>query len=285
MAVEFTREIASLLFKLPNIDGSFDDLTSLELESLGRRRPVVLFAFPPKAAGTFLRTAAIAAVDGQFVRMVHAEGGRDGQPYLPYFVAYYMGLVTDSPLVSHIHMQALPGNIHFLEAFGIRPIVMLRDIADMLVSYREMVEASEDPQGHAINCLIPENFSGMAHDEKADFLIDLIAPWYVSYYATWRSHAAGGRDRVCVLRYTDFLADPGAELSRALDFAGLPRDIGTCRKVVESTWMERDVFRFNHGVAGRGAQYFSPAQRDRLSRMLSLYPQLDDWRGDLLSIG
>ena len=282
MTVEFTRDIASLLFKQPNVDGSFDDLTSLELESLGRRRPVVLFAFPPKAAGTFLRTAAIVAVNGQFVRMVHAEGGRDGQPYLPYFVAYYMGLVTESPLVSHIHMQALPGNIHFLEAFGIRPIIMLRDIADMLVSYREMVEASDDPQDHAINCLIPADFARMPDGEKADFLIDLIAPWYVSYYATWRSYLANAPAGACILRYTEFLADPGGELARALEFAGLPRDRETCRKAIESTWSERAIFRFNQGVAGRGAGYFTRAQLERLRRMLSLYPQLDDWRADLL---
>jgi Sulfotransferase domain len=284
VAVEFTREIAALLFKQPNIDGSFDDLTSLELESLGRRRPLILFAFPPKSAGTFLRTAAIAAVNGQFVRMVHAQGGRDGQPYLPSFVAYYTGLITDDPLVTHIHMQALPANIHFLEAFGIRPIVMLRDIADMLVSYCEMVDAAEDLQGCAINCLIPEHFSGMAKGEKADFLIDLIAPWYVSYYATWCGYAMSGPDRVCVLRYGDFLADPAAVLGRALEFAGLARDRETCRKAVQSTWAERKLFRFNRGVAGRGAAFFTPAHKARLAHMVSHYPQLEDWRADLLGV-
>ena len=53
-----------------------------------------------RAAGTFLRTAAVAAIDGQLIRVVHAQGGRDGQPYLPLFIAYYLGGMGSRPLVT-----------------------------------------------------------------------------------------------------------------------------------------------------------------------------------------
>ena len=51
----------------------------------------MVLAFAPKAAGTYLRSAAIAAMDGQLVRTVHAQGGRDASFYLPTFLLYYAG--------------------------------------------------------------------------------------------------------------------------------------------------------------------------------------------------
>ena len=56
---------------------------------LGQARPSVVLAFPPKAAGTYLRSAAISAVGGQLVRTVQAQGGRDATFYLPTFILYY----------------------------------------------------------------------------------------------------------------------------------------------------------------------------------------------------
>src|ERR1700761_1314594 len=107
-------------FAQPDTDGNFTGVFADYLRSLGMKRPVLFFAFAPKAAGTFLRSAAIDAVDGQLVRVVHAQGGRDAQLYLPIFLNYYLGGVCEGPLVAHVHMQALPANRSFLTAFGIR---------------------------------------------------------------------------------------------------------------------------------------------------------------------
>src|ERR1700743_1890847 len=106
-------------FAQPDSDGNFTGVVADYLRSLGMKRPMLFFAFAPKAAGTFLRAAAIEAVDGQLVRTVHAQGGRDAQLYLPVFVHYYLGGLCDGPLVAHVHMQALPANRCFLEAFDI----------------------------------------------------------------------------------------------------------------------------------------------------------------------
>ncbi|HWA31505.1 MAG TPA: hypothetical protein VG867_10410, partial [Rhizomicrobium sp.] len=70
-------ESANALFQLPRPDGAFDGQLRLHLRKLGKKRPCVILAFPPKAAGTYFRTAIIAAVGGQLLRVVHAQGGRD----------------------------------------------------------------------------------------------------------------------------------------------------------------------------------------------------------------
>jgi hypothetical protein len=272
----------SAAFSQPDYDGVFRGAFADYLRELGKRRPVLLFAFAPKAAGTFLRSAAIDAVGGQLVRVVHAQGGRDAQPYLPAFIAYYLGGVCEGPLVAHMHMQALPANRRFLEALGIKPVIMLRPIPDMLASYWDMLAASEEARAEGLNCPIPVRFAEFSHDEKADFMIEMIAPWYVGYFATWLDYARERPGDVCLLTYSDFAADPAAALQRALTHAGLPRSREACRAALDIAWKDRGSLRFNKGSAGRGKDYFSPAQIARLSRMLRYHPVLDGWHDALL---
>jgi hypothetical protein len=272
----------SAAFSQPDHDGTFRGAFADYLRDLGKRRPVLLFAFAPKAAGTFLRSAAIDAVGGQLVRVVHAQGGRDAQPYLPTFIAYYLGGMCKGPLVAHMHLQALPANRRFLEALGIRPIVMLRPIPDMLASFWDMLVASEEGRVEGLNCPIPARFLEFSPAEKADFMIEMIAPWYVGYFATWLDYARERPDDICLLTYSDFTADPAAVLQSALTHAGLARPREVCEAALAISWKDRGSLRFNKGAMGRGKDYFSPAQLARLSRMLNYHPVLDGWRGALL---
>jgi|SRR6185312_10084852 hypothetical protein len=270
------------VFTQPRFDGSFPSGLAEYLNALAHRRPVLLFAFAPKAAGTFLRSAAIEAVDGQLVRITHAQGGRDAQPYLPVFVNYYLGGVCDGVLVAHVHMQALPANRHFLEILGIRPIIMLRSISDMLASYWDMLTDSPEARAEGLNCIIPDGFPDLSDAQKADFMIDMIAPWYVSYFATWLDYLQKEPEDICLLRYSDFVKDPAAVLATALNHADLGRTREQCQAALDNAWKGRGELRFNKGTSGRGETYFSPAHRDRLSAMLSFYPVLAQYAAELL---
>ncbi len=271
-------------FSQPDPDGAFRGPFGDYLRGLGSRRPAIVFAFPPKAAGTFLRTAAINAVGGHLVRIVHAQAGRDAQPYLPLLIDYYLGGLCEGPLVSHVHMQALPGNCRILEAFDIKPIIMVRAIPDMLASYWDMLEINETARREGLNCPIPRDFPEMDPARKADFMIDMIAPWYVNYYATWLDYRREEPHRVLMLRYADFRAAPGSALGQALNHANTPASPEVCAHAVAKAWAERSQLRFNKGVEGRAATYFSPRHLGRLADMLSFHPALRFWSNDLLGL-
>ena len=81
MPISFDLDASNAVFSLPNITGKYDAQFGADLRKLGVQRPLVMFVFPPKAAGTFLRSAAVEAVDGQLMRITHAQGGRDATPY------------------------------------------------------------------------------------------------------------------------------------------------------------------------------------------------------------
>jgi len=269
-------EAKSAAFSQPRNDGSFPPDFEAYLNELGDSRPSVVLAFAPKAAGTFLRSAAIDVVGGQLVRTVHAQGGRDASFYLPTFLMYYAGNFPAKPLVTHVHMQALPANRHFITALKLRPVIMLRAIPDML----EPDPLSPD---NWLNIRLPENYLSLAQEGKGDFLVDMMGPWYASYFATWLDYAAQAPERVLMLDYDRFRADPATALERLLDHSCLPRSRRECQDALDGVWQDRSIYRYNKGVSGRAGVRFTPAQIARLGRQVDFYPALAPIRDMLIS--
>lgn len=274
MGIPFDGEAIQAAFAQPACDGSFGPDFAAYLNELGRTRPSVVLAFAPKAAGTYLRSAAVDACGGQLVRTVHAQGGRDANIYLPAFLNYFAHGFPARTLVTHVHMQALPANVALIEALDLQPVIMLRPIPDMLASYWDMLDGDHLSPDNWINLQVPPHFAAMDRDEKADFLIQMVAPWYVSYFATWLDYARREPRRVLVLDYDAFRADPAAALRTLLAHSRIARSLGDCRAALDALWQDRAQYRFNRGVAGRGAERFGPARIARLRRQLAFYPGL-----------
>lgn len=269
------------IFALPRPDGSFEGPISDYLRAVGARRQLLLLAFAPKAAGTFFREAAIKVLNGQLIRLVHAQGGRDGTPYLPNALTLFLDPAA-SETIAHVHMQALAANRNFIDALGLKPIIMIRDIADMLASFLDMLERDPVARAEGLNCQVPDNFLQFDRPRKLDFMIDVIAPWYASYFATWKTFVDDAPDTVCVLNYGDFCRDPVDGLWTALAHADFVISHDECEKALAAVWDDRANYRFNKGLPGRGKSYFSLAQMARLRRLLEYYPQLESWLPELL---
>jgi hypothetical protein len=243
-----------------------------------------MLAFAPKTSGTFLRAAAIFAVDGQLTRVIHAQGGRDATPYLPTYILYLSGGFPQSTLVTHVHMQALPANRHFIEALDLKPVIMLRAVPDMLVSYLDMLRSEPASPSHWLNASIPENFYAMDESAQIDFMIATMLPWYASYFATWQRFVKEQPGRVCVLNYRDVRRDPVAVLQTLLSHSRLPRSREICALAVEAAWDERNSNHFNRGEEGRGRNRLSAPQLQQIDRILFGYYGLEAWRTDLLPV-
>jgi hypothetical protein len=282
MPIYLDPEANSAAFALPHNDGSFSPDFEAYLNKLGNSRASVVLAFAPKAAGTYLRTAAIEAVDGQLVRTVHAQGGRDATFYLPTFLAYYSGNFPAQTLVTHVHMQALPANQHFITALNLRPAIMLRAIPDMLASYADMLGLDPLSPDNWLNILLPNNYPVLDPEAKGDFLVEMMGPWYASYFASWLEYAAEEPERVLILDYDVFRADPAATLEKLLTHSGLPRSLEQCQAAMASVWEVRRRYRYNKGVPGRGRSRFTPAQIARLRRQVDFYPILAPLRDVLI---
>jgi len=159
---------------------------------------------------------------------------------------------------------------------------MIRNIADMLASFLDMLEVDAPVDAAPLPFEIPEIFRGFDRDTKLNFAIDVIAPWYVAYFASWKRLVDGAPDTVCVLRYKELRASPAETLYRALSHAGFATSRFESLKAVERMRMRQDSHRYNMGVAGRGMDCFSATQLARIQKLLSYHPQLSEWAPDLL---
>lgn len=274
MGINFDVNASNAAFSPPNCDGSFAPQFKDYLGALGHARSSVVLAFAPKAAGTYLRSAACVATGGTLVRTVHAQGGRDASFYMPTFVMYYAGGYPEGIMVTHVHMQALPANRHFIDALGLKPAVMIRSIPDMLASYADMLDEDPLSPDNWLNIRLPQNYAALDLGAKGDFLIDMVGPWYASYFSTWLEYAAEAPERVCVLRYDGFRRDPAAALETLLAHSGVPRSRAECQSALDIVWEARGNFRFNQGISGRGCSRFTEAQVARLKRQIAFYPNL-----------
>ena len=234
----------------------------------------MVLAFPPKAAGTYLRSAAVSAVGGQLVRTVQAQGGRDATFYLPTFILYYTFGVPPRPLVTHVHMQALAANRHFMEALDLKPVVMIRALPDMLASYLDELEDQPLRPDKWLNIKVPGEYAGFSAERKADFMIEMIVPWYASFFSTWLDYAKTDA-RVLFLDYDEFRAAPAANLEKLLAHSRIPRALRHCQAALDEVWKERATFRYNKGVSGRGRARFTASQMDRMRRIMNYYADLE----------
>jgi len=282
MRIEIDADLAKAVFTLPQSGGAFDPEFYAYLQKLGQRRRSVILAFPPKSAGTFLRSAAIDAIGGQLMRIVHAYGGREASPYLPALLHYFMGDSSAPTMVTHVHMQAQPANRHFIDALDLKPVIMLRSVPDMLCSYLDMLNAEPITPELWVNSLIPENFAALDPGTQADFIVDIMGPWYASYFATWLEYARAEPSRVCVLRYTDFKRDPVTTLRTLLAHAGIETSHFMCERAIDIAWKERALLRFNKGEQGRGSARFHAGHIAHVETMLFRHYDLSAYRDDLL---
>lgn len=277
MAVLVNNIAVRAVFAQPLPDGSFERPVREFLHSMGSRQPILLLAFAPKCAGTYFPEAAIQALNARSIQISRHGGTLD----LPTLLGAFLDGHTQ-PGVAHLPMQALAGNRQFIQALGLKPVIMIRNIADMLASFLDMLDVDPSAGAGGLPCQIPANFRALDRETKLDFALDWIAPWYVTYYASWKSFVDEAPGPVCVLRYRELRANPAETLYRSLAHAGFATTRFDALKAVERMRTRPDSHRYNMGVSGRGMDCFPEKHHARLQKLLSYHPQLADWAAELL---
>jgi hypothetical protein len=159
---------------------------------------------------------------------------------------------------------------------------MLRSLPDMLASFWDMLDVDPAARAEGLNCIVPADFTGFSAVQKADFMVDIVAPWYASYFASWKTYVDEAPKEVCVLRYRNFRQNAAESFHAALTHAGFVISRRACEAALARAWADRDSFRYNKGTEGRGHSYLSPRHIAEIARKLSHYPQLNAWMSDLM---
>ena len=174
-------------------------------------------------------------------------------------------------LVVKQHTVALPRDLELMRWFGLRPVVLVRNVFDSLVSLSEYL-AQRDRD----NFLMP-NVHGADPETRLRATVRFCAPFYVQFYVSWRRAEAAGHE-VCWLTYEEMLADKPAFFARILDYYGIPRDErlreSISRLDVRAGKPIDNANRFNVGVTGRG-EIIPQDLRRHVQDLCAFFPEVD----------
>ena len=228
--------------------------------ALSRRAHSVFVTAMPKSASTFL-AACLAETTG-FVRFFL------GQDYLAEQDLYLPRLIDawGMDIVCQQHARAIRPNLDLMAEFSIRPVVLVRDIGDALVSLCDHLHR-ESPTTPVFDA--DESFLRRDRAAQLDALIDIVGPWYVGFHAGW---VRADIDKLW-LTYAEVVADPSVAVGRVLRHYGIER---APDEIERATSRASDgQARLNVGRGGRGHEHLTAAQLDRLRRLAGHFPDID----------
>lgn len=240
-----------------------DFTTAISPEKLGRH---IFIACVPKSASTFLKDVLINLTGYRDLFAVYAAVQNEHELYLPTIREY-----AKANTVTQQHCRASDANVNIMQAFGIRPIVLVRNIFDSVMSLLDFYKN----QGAYFSSYFRADFPTLDEETQIDLLIDNVVPWYLQFVASWNLVEAEKRLEISWLSYEELIGDKAASIGNVLRFYGLGASLNNVnRKIAETETLGRKI-RFNKGVAGRGKAGLSDEQKQRIRRLSRYYPTTD----------
>jgi hypothetical protein len=223
----------------------------------------------PKSGSTFV-TNVIAHVAGYRKTQLLSNG--ENQDLDPTLTAAARGL----GVVAHMHVPGSQMALRLIKENKIACIVLERNLADAIVSFRDFIESAEirravDTQGFlntSHNVIIDQSFYERSKSEQLDFLIDFAVPWYLRFHVSWRKYRERDDVPIFSTTYEEVFAEPAKGIAKMLKFAGMNVSPSTITAAIQAVGRSA---RFNVGVAGRGASVLSESQIAKIEHMAGQY--------------
>jgi hypothetical protein len=237
-----------------------DYAPGLDPAALGR---LLLVACFPKSGSTLLKTLLRRATGFPEQWLAYAYRENEHDIHLPH-------LLHSAPqdCVVQLHCAATAPNLHLMQAFGIRPIVLVRDIFDVLLSWKEFLDRGDVPSRYPA-------YDRLDEAARLDLVVDARAGWYIDFFAGWQRACRKGEVEATWLSYEALVADMAGRVAELLRFHRLPVDSAAIARIVAETAADRGATRFNKGVVGRGRAAFGAEQRARIARFAAYHPDVD----------
>lgn len=235
---------------------AFDALAS----SLRRRTKAhILIACMPKSGSTFLATAMAAHNGFRRVRLVPAWGSREQE-----LCQIRLSRYNHAPYVAQHHVRNSEWTQQLITTYGMTPIVLVRDLCDVVVSFRDHLRKESRVFSMAY---FTEDHLRLEDAALEEAIIRLAMPWYLNFYAGWRADP-----NAMIVFYEDLLANPIKTVASVFERANVNTNVDQIALALQRC--EKGQTRFNVGITGRGCSLAREASAAML-RLLDCYPEFN----------
>ncbi len=231
-------------------------------QQLGRH---IFIACLPKSASTFLKNVLVNITGYKELFAVYAAAPSEHELYLPSIEEY-----ADQNTVTQQHCRASEANIQMMQAFGIRPVILVRNIFDAIVSLHDFYK-----QGAYFQSYFRADFLTLSEEKQLDLLIDNVVPWYLQFVASWSLAEKEDRLELYWLSYEDLTQNKVESVQQLLEFYGLGASSAAIERSIAATEAEERRNRFNKGVSGRGKTGLTDMQKQRIIALSEYHPATD----------
>ncbi len=239
------------------------DFTSeITPDQLGRH---IFIACVPKSASTFLKNLLINVTGYRDLFTVYAARQNEHEIYLPTLLeAAHLDTVTQQ------HCRASDANIHLMQAFDIRPVVLVRNVFDAVMSLFDFYN-----NGAFRSSYFRGDWAALNDELKIDLLIENVIPWYFQFVASWDEAEKERRVQLLWLTYEDLVADKPSSILKILEFYGLGASRRPVEQRIKEVESEGREIRFNKGIKGRGRTGLNEQQKQRIRDFAKYYPSIN----------
>ncbi|MFM9903962.1 MAG: sulfotransferase domain-containing protein, partial [Pyrinomonadaceae bacterium] len=185
---------------------------------------------------------------------------------LPQFVKF-----GTANTVTQQHARASEPNIQIMQAFGVRPTILVRNIFDTTVSLLDFYT-----KGFVFSTYFDKaEFLSFDEEQKIDLLIEFVLPWYFQFVASWQRAEQEKRLEMNWVTYEEMIADKAATVARILAFYGIKVPADSIEQKIASVESKKEQNRMNKGIAGRGMTVLSDSHRKRIGKLARHFPSAD----------
>ena len=219
----------------------------------------VVVACMPKSASTFL-CSLLAEATGYRPYLLNTLGHDTERTIDRLSIPTFLRRDT----VSQEHMRATRENVRLLARMGVRPVVLVRDLMDVIVS---ACDHSEQVAGSGPAAHLPSDFDRWSREDRLWLVVRMGTPWFLNLVTSWID--AASRLDTLWITYDDVVGDTAATVRRALEHAGVVSDEGRIDAAIAG--VDPSTTRLNRGVSGRGRAELSAPQQAAVREIADVY--------------
>jgi hypothetical protein len=230
------------------------------------KKKVVIFSFP-KSSTKYIRQIICGTLNWKFTVLFEKPGRKEQDLFLPKLIDYHRKNVVVAQ-----HTSGTKFNVDLVIKYKIKPVVMVRNIFDVIVSLRDWTHDKEHyylPMGY-----LEKSFYDFDDEKQFDVLIANIVPWYFGFYVSWQM--ASQNCAVLWVTYERFMKDKAATVLDVLEHS----DINVDRRRIDETIAalekrpKHDI-NLNKGISGRGEKILTQRQQAKIAEFAGYYPGVD----------
>jgi hypothetical protein len=242
-------------------------------KNVDRNRKRVLIACMPKSGSTFMTELLRHYLQFPVHDLARTHGR--SEPEIAW--SQLAAVITSDALFVHQHVRASENTLKVIRLFNIHTIVMIRNLLDSVVSFREHLikEGREVPTAY-----VDDHYLTWDSRRQYEFIIDLLLPWYLNFLGTWIEANTHKDISLLWLNYTDWIQEPEATLRKIDAFCGLTHPEEAATQAVAQARKGR--IRLNVGKSGRGRELLDEDLQAKVRHLLSYYPSCEPYMAQLI---